>query len=99
MHKNRRAVLVADVPALATTGGRVVDPPERLQQPLVADLGRVEPHLDRFCVAGPVAAHLLVGRLGGAPAGVADPRLDDAVDLAERRLYPPEATGGEGGAL
>src|SRR5215469_9949205 len=50
--EDRRAVLAADVETLPVAGGRIVQPPERLEQLGVTDLGGVEPHLDRFGVAG-----------------------------------------------
>ena len=54
MVEDRRAVLAAEIKALAVAGGRIWDPPERLQQLRVTDLVRVEPHLDRLGVAGAV---------------------------------------------
>src|ERR1700744_354561 len=90
-----RAVLAAEVEALAVAGGRVVDVPERLEQLGVADLRRVEPHLDRLGVAGAVPANLPVGRVRGVPAGVADRGPQDARYLAGRRLGGPETTGAE----
>src|SRR6266550_3171300 len=99
MAEDRRAVLAAEIEALAVTGGRIVDPPERLEQLRVADLGRVEPDLDRLGVAGAVPADPLVGGVRHVPAGIADRGLQHPVDLAEGRLDAPEASGGEGRAL
>ena len=76
-----------------------VDPPEHLEQLRVADLRRVEPHLDRLGVAGAVPADLLVGGVRGIPAGVAGSGLQHPVDLAEGRLDTPEASRGECRAL
>src|SRR5215469_16074534 len=90
MAEDRRAVLAAEVEALAVAGGGIVDPPERLEQLPVADLGRVKPHLDR---------------LGGADvvrdmaAGVAHRSLQHPMDLAEGRLHTPKASRRECGAL
>src|SRR5580700_3476983 len=99
MVEDRRAVLAAEIEALAVAGGRIVDPPERLEQLRVADLGRVEPDLDRLGVAGAVPADPLVGRVRDVPAGVARSSLQHPVDLAEGRLHTPEASRGESGAL
>src|SRR5580692_5236027 len=99
MVKDRRAVLAAEVEALAVAGGRLVDSPERLEQLRVADLGRVEPHLDRLGVAGAVPADPFVAGVGDVAAGVARSSLQHPVDLAEGRLHTPEASCGECGAL
>src|SRR6516162_3203997 len=99
MVEDRRAVLAAEIEALAVAGGRIVDPPEHLKQLRVADLGRVEPHLDRLGVAGAVPADLTVAGDRHVAAGVADSGLQHPVDLAEGRLYTPEASRGECRAL
>src|SRR6266852_6444796 len=99
MAEDRRAVLAAEIEALAVAGGRIVDPPERLEQLRVADLGRVEPHLDRLGLAGTAPADPLVGGIRHMPAGIADSRLQHPVDLAEGRLDAPEASCGKGRAL
>src|SRR6516162_2142717 len=99
MAEDRRPVLAAEVEALAVAGGRIVDPPERLEQLRVADLGRVEPHLDRLGVAGAVTADPFVGGVRDVAAGVAHSGLQHPVDLAEGCLHTPEAPGGECGAL
>ena len=65
----------------------------------VADLARVEPHLDRLGVARAAPADLLVAGVRHMPAGIADSGLQHPVDLAEGRLDAPEASGGEGRAL
>ena len=97
--EDRGAVLAAEVPALPVAAGRVVDGPERAQQIAVADDRRVKPHLDRLGVAGGVGADLLIRWGADRAAGVADGRPEHALDLTERRLDAPEASGGEGGAL
>src|SRR6266550_4398706 len=99
MVEDRRAVLAAEIEALAVAGGRIMDPPERLQQLRVADLGRVEPHLDRLRVAGAAPADPPVARVRHMPAGVADGGLQHPVHLAEGRLDAPEASCGEGRTL
>src|SRR6202011_382961 len=70
VEEDGRAVLAAEVETLTVAGRRVVDVPERLEQFGVADLGRVEPHLDRLGVTGAVPADLPVVRVGGMAAGV-----------------------------
>src|SRR5262245_26482068 len=99
MVEDRRAVLAAEIEALAVAGGRIVDLPELLEQLVVADLGRVEPHLDRLGVAGAVPADLSVSGVCHVAAGVADSGLQDPVDLAEGRLDTPEASRSECRAL
>src|SRR5260370_25546596 len=99
MAEDRRAVLAADVEALAVTGGRIVDSPERLEQLRVADLGRVEPHLDHLGVAGAVPADPFVAAVGDVAARVARGSLQHPADLAEGRLRTPEASCGACGAL
>src|SRR5262252_624116 len=99
MAEDRRAVLAAEIEALPVAGGRIVDPPKRLEQLRVADLGRVEPHLDRLGVAGAAPADPLIARVRHLPAGVADGGRQHPVDLAEGCLDAPEASCGEGRAL
>src|SRR5215472_9542871 len=99
MVEDRRAVLAAEVEALPVAGGRIVDSPERLEQLRVADLGWVEPHLDRLGVAGAVPADPFVAGVRDVAAGVAHGSLQHPVDLAEGRLHTPEASCGECGAL
>src|SRR5271155_107613 len=99
MGEDRRAVLAANIPALAVGCGGVAHTPERLQQLLVAHLPWVEPHLDRLGVAGVAAADLLVAWVDTIAARVADCGFEHAVDVAERGLNAPEASGGEGTSL
>src|SRR6516165_6541595 len=99
MVEDRRAVLAAQVEALAVAGSRIVDPPERLEQLRVADLGRVVPYLNRLGMAGAVPADPFVAGVGDVAAGVACSGLQHSVDLAEGRLHTPEASCGECGAL
>src|ERR1700677_4455877 len=82
MVKDRRAVLAAEIEALPVAGSRIVDPPERLEQLRVADLGRVEPDLDLLRVSGAVAASRIVDpperleQLRVACLGRVEPDLD-----------------------
>src|SRR5258708_365967 len=59
---DRRAVLRADIVALAHPLGRVVALPESLEQRFVAGLLRIEHHQYGLGMAGLPAAHLLIGR-------------------------------------
>ena len=65
-----------------------MDPPEHLKQLRVADLGRVEPHLDRLSMAGATPADPSVAGVRDVAAGVADSGLQHPVDLAEGRPDP-----------
>ena len=69
---------------------------EDLQHLLVADQPRVEFDLDHLGVAGAVAAHLLVRRIGGATAGVAAYAVEDARHALEHGFHAPEATASDG---
>ena len=94
-----RAVLGADVVALAHALGRVVLLEEDLQQVGVGDLLRVEGDQHRLGVAGLRRADLLVGRVRGGPVLVADRRRVDAVEFPEQPLRAPEAAEREVGDL
>src|SRR4051794_22187064 len=96
---DRRAVLGADVVALAHALGRVVLLPELLEQALVGDDGRVEHHQHDLGVPGTCRADLLVRRVRRVAAGVARRRRVDARGLPEHLLDTPEAAGAEDGGL
>src|SRR5205085_384223 len=90
-----RAVLGADVVALAHALGGIVAFPERLQQIVVRDPLGVVGDEDGLGVAGPARAGLLVGGIGGLPARVADRGRDHARDRPELALGAPEAAHAE----
>ena len=69
---------------------RVVGLPEHLEQLAVRDPLRVEDHPDGLRVPGPAAADLLVGRIRGVPALVADGGGNHARYLPECLLRAPE---------
>src|SRR5436305_13745800 len=71
LREDRRAILGADVIALAIELRRVVGREEDIQQIVVAELLRIEGDPDRFGVAGVAAAYLLIGGAGDRAAGVA----------------------------
>src|SRR5277367_821664 len=96
MEEDRRAVLAANIPALAVGCGGVVHTPEGLEQLLVAHLPWVEPHLDGLGVAGVAAADLLVAWVDTIAARVADCGFEPGGDGAGRGLHGPERFRGEG---
>src|SRR5215210_3120390 len=69
--EDRRAILGADVIALAVELGRVVGREKDVEQVVVAQLLIVEGDSDRFGMAGVAAANLLVRGIGEVAAGVA----------------------------
>ena len=92
---HRRAVLGADVVAVAVQVRGVVVLPEGLEQglPALAADGRVVDDAHRFGVTGRPGAHLLVRGVGRLAAHVADRRRDDAVLAPQDSLHAPEAAG------
>ena len=89
----RRAVLGADVVAVAVQVRGVVVLPEGLEQglPALAAHGRVVDDAHRLGVTGRPGAHLLVRGVGRLAAHVADRRRDDAVLAPQDPLHAPEA--------
>jgi hypothetical protein len=94
-HIDPRAVLGADVAALAHALGRVVVLPERLEQGLVGDHARVEDDLHHLGVARATRADLLVGRVRRDPRRIAGGGDIDAGDLPEHPLHAPETAHGQ----
>jgi len=72
---------------------------EDLEELLERDGGRVVDDLDRLGVPGLAGADLLVGRVRGVPALVADGRRGDARQPPEELLRSPEAPEGKVGGL
>src|SRR5581483_715114 len=97
--EDRRAVLGADVVALAHALGRIVLLEEGPQEVYITQAPRVEGDEHRLGVAGPARAHLLVGRVRRVAALVADGRRVDAVEAPEQALGAPEAAEREVGDL
>src|SRR5436305_12543580 len=62
--EDRRAILRADVVALAVELGRIVRREEDVEQVAVIELRGVEADADRLGVPGIATAYLLVGRVG-----------------------------------
>ena len=76
-----RAVLLADIGALAVDLGRIVNLKEQFGQFFIADPGGVENYFDRFGVTGGPAADLLVARIVAFPAHVAGADRNNALGL------------------
>ena len=93
--QNDRAVLRAAVIALAIGRRRVVDAPEDGQDILVVNYRRVIPHLDDLSVARPLAAHLLIGRVGHVAAGVAGDDARHAGHVAVDGVETPETAAAQ----
>ncbi len=88
---DRRAILGADIVALAHALRRVVIFPERLQQLLVGDLLRIEHDQHHFGMTGAARTDLFIGRIGRMSAGIADGgRMDAVAELPELALGAPE---------
>ena len=92
---HRRAVLGADVVAVAVQVRGVVVLPESPQQglPALAADGRVVDDAHRLGVTGRPGTHLLVRGVGRLAAHVAHRRRDDAVLAPQDPLHAPEAAG------
>src|ERR1043165_2859901 len=95
MDEDRRAVLRADVVALAVLRRRVVQAEEEVEDVVVRDLLRIEHDLDRLRVPGAALLHVFVARVLQRAAGVADARVDHAGQLADQLLDAQEAAAGE----
>src|ERR1700729_973842 len=85
--EDRRAVAGAQVVALTVLRSRVVDLEEELEQVPVGDAVRIEHDLDRLGMRAVVA----ISRVRNVAPRVANPRADDAVELADQILDAPEA--------
>src|SRR5262249_8115233 len=83
-----RAILCAHVVALAQALRGVVILPKCLEQPLIADLLRIEDHEHHLVVAGAAGANLLVGRIGRMTA-----RIPDRSDVNAFAQFPKLALG------
>src|SRR4051794_29447237 len=90
-----RAVVRAEVVALAVLRRWVVDLEEELEDVRVRDALGVEDDLDRFGVTRMVP----VGRAVVLTAGVSNPRGNDSIAVAQQLLDAPEAASREDGGL
>ena len=69
--------------------------PDLVEQLLVADDSRIEVELERFGVIG----EIVIGRIDGRAAGVADARADDSWMTPEPGVWRPESAKTERGGL
>src|SRR5512146_2843476 len=99
MRVDARAVLRADIVALAIRRGRVVDREEDLEQVAKADALRVVGDAHDLGVAGVAAADLLVARPRDVAVAVARFDAEHAVDIEIDGFEAPEAAAGERGDL
>jgi murein DD-endopeptidase MepM/ murein hydrolase activator NlpD len=98
-HIDARAVLRADVVALAHPFGGVVALPEHLEQLLVGDASRIEDDEHDLVVPGHSAAHLAIRRVRREAGGVPDRGRDHPGRVPEFLLGAPEAPEAEDGLL
>src|ERR1700761_1224007 len=92
MEKHCRAVLSADVGTLPVQLRRIMVLPEDSEQVTVRDFCGVISDLYGFCVAGTVRANIVVSRILGMSAGVADPGIQHPRRGAKCLFYSPETT-------
>src|SRR5258705_11372685 len=87
---DRRAILGADIVALAHALRRVVIFPERLQELLVGDLLRIEHDQHHFGMTGAARTDLFVARIERMSAAIADGgRMDTFTAFPETALTAP----------
>ena len=94
-----RAVLRADIIALAHALGRVMALKEQFHEVRESDFGGVEDDLDDLGMAGAAGADFFIGRVRGDAASIADTGQPDALGLPEDALGAPEAAEAEDGGL
>ena len=97
--KDGAPVLGTNVGALPVERGGIVVVPEDVEELGVGDLFRIVSDADGFGVAGAVGADVLVGRILGGTAGIADFGDEDTFGLAEGFFDAPKATSSENGCL
>src|SRR5262249_28873820 len=93
--KDRAAILIAVIAELLIFRQRIDIVPKNIEQLLVGDFRWIEDDLNRLGMARPAVGNLLIGRIGGAPAGIARGCADHACDLVEVGLHTPETAAGE----
>ena len=87
---DRRAILRADIIALAIALGRIMLFPESLQDRFQRHDVRVEHHHHDFGMASAAGADLFIGRVRRYAARVANRSAVDTVDLPEQPFRAPE---------
>src|ERR1700730_10775606 len=70
----------------------VVHLPERIQQPLIAKLQRIECDLYHLCMTGLVRADIFVSWILRVTAAIANRGVDHSRNIAERRFDPPKTS-------
>src|SRR5690348_15921208 len=97
--EDHRAILRSHVGTLPVQLCWIVFHEEDVDELLIRHFLRVVGHLDDFCVAGAVCAHLSIGGVRHAAAGITDCGVMNAGDLAEERLHAPKTTRTKSGFL
>jgi hypothetical protein len=95
MIKNDRAILRANIRALAIDRRWVVIRPENVEQLIIAHLRRVEFHLHDFRVSRFIRANVLVSRVLLRSTGVTDRRVRNTFELPKGRLHSPKTASTE----
>lgn len=97
MVENDGAVLRAAIVTLPIQSGGIMRVPEKIDDFLVADLGRFEFDLHDLGVAGGFAAHFFICRIFLGSAGVAADALEHAWNEFVLGFNAPEAAASDGG--
>ena len=85
-----RSILRADIVALPHALGGIVALPKHLEQFVETHLLRVMDHEHRLGMPGQPRTDLLIGRIGGNAAGVANGGGEHPFGLPEQALRPPK---------
>lgn len=80
---------------LAIESGGIMARPKEGKKSRVRAKRRIEVDADDLSVGGVTSADVLVGWLIKGALGVADLRLDNALDALESQLHAPKAPGGK----
>jgi hypothetical protein len=97
--KDDRAVVGANVIALAVEGGGVVDGPKNVEDVGVGNNGGVVLDAHGFGMAGGAARDLLVGGVGDVTASITGRYSRDALNLLVGGLQAPKTSSGKDGGL
>ena len=97
MEINHRAVLGADIIALAVERGGIVQFPKPVEQRRIADFFWIENHPHDFGMTALAGADVLVSRIGHMPAHEAGGHRIHAIDLPQYRLDAPVTARAQSG--
>ena len=86
--EDRGPIARPDVGSLAIARARIVNLEEELEDPPIADLGRIKDDLDCFCMCSVIA----ICGIGCVAARLTDPRRQNAVLPANEILHTPKTT-------